>query len=231
VKAKTVTSEAAQALSKDAVIDRAIAIADVEGLDAVSIRRIAQDFGVTPMALYWHVQNKDELLAAMGDRLFAGMTVPSDLTDPWDQRLRELMVGLVAGLRRHPALLPLAFPRVLLCPDGLAVTEAALQILRDGGLSTRESANIAAHALRTAIGLVSDQPGTDRGLPDPDLEAHLALKRGHLAALPPQLYPRLLESVDDMLDCDDQGQYDALGIELFIAGVRSVADQRAQSRV
>ncbi len=58
-------------LSREAIVDRAIAIADVEGLEAVSIRRLGQQFGVTPMALYWHVQNKDELLAAMGDRIFA----------------------------------------------------------------------------------------------------------------------------------------------------------------
>ena len=45
------------------------------------------------------------------------------------------MVALLAGLRRHPALLPLAFQRVTACPDGLELTETALQILRDGGFS------------------------------------------------------------------------------------------------
>jgi AcrR family transcriptional regulator len=218
-----VTHEATRALTREAVVDRAVAIADAEGLDAVSIRRLAQEFGVTPMALYWHVQNKDELLAAMGDRIFADIALPADPGAPWDQRLRELMVGLVAGLRRHPALLPLAFPRVLISPDGLTLTEIALQILRDGGLSTREAANTAAHALRTAIGLISDQPGTERGLPDPDHEAHLAQKLAYLHSLPAALYPRLLESVDDMLDCDDQGRYDALGIDLFVAGVQALA--------
>ena len=54
-------------LSREAMIDHALDVADTDGLAAVSIRRIAQDFGVTPMALYWHVKNKDELLAAMGD--------------------------------------------------------------------------------------------------------------------------------------------------------------------
>src|SRR3978361_601992 len=104
-------------LSRDAVIHRALAIAAVDGLEAVSIRRLGQEFGVTPMALYWHVQNKDELLEAMGDRIFAGLDIPRDPSSPWDERLRELMVALLAGLRRHPALLPLAFPRVVASPD------------------------------------------------------------------------------------------------------------------
>ena len=51
-------------------------MADLDGLAAVSIRRIAQDFGVTPMALYWHVKNKDELLAAMGDRILSAVDMP-----------------------------------------------------------------------------------------------------------------------------------------------------------
>jgi TetR/AcrR family transcriptional regulator, tetracycline repressor protein len=218
-----VTTATVKSLSRDGIVDRAVAIADVEGLDAVSIRRLAQEFGVTPMALYWHVQNKDELLAAMGDRIFAGIALPADPAAPWDERLRELMVGLVAGLRRHPALLPLAFPRVLICPDGLSLTETALQIFHDGGLSSREAANTAAHALRTAIGLIADQPGTEQGRPDPDLDAHRAQKIEYLNSLPAELYPRLLESADDLLDCNDQGQYDELGIELFVAGVRALA--------
>ena len=60
-------------LSRELIVDRAVEMADAEGLEAVSIRRLGQEFGVTPMALYWHVQNKDELLAAMGDRIFAGL--------------------------------------------------------------------------------------------------------------------------------------------------------------
>ena len=92
-------------LTRDGIVDRAVAIADADGLDAVSIRRVAQEFGVTPMALYWHVQNKDELLAAMGDRLYADLDLPHDPSRPWDERLHELMVAVVAGLRRHPALL------------------------------------------------------------------------------------------------------------------------------
>ena len=63
-------------LSRDAIVECALAVMDVEGPDSVTIRRIAQEFGVTPMALYWHVANKDELLAAMGDALLAGVTPP-----------------------------------------------------------------------------------------------------------------------------------------------------------
>src|SRR4051794_8336877 len=64
-------------LSREAMISRALDVADTDGLAAVSIRRIAQEFGVTPMALYWHVKNKDELLAAMGDAIIGEVPVPA----------------------------------------------------------------------------------------------------------------------------------------------------------
>ena len=69
---RTATATAAKSdLSRAAIVERALTVMDTEGPDAVTIRRIAQEFGVTPMALYWHVANKDELLAAMGDALLA----------------------------------------------------------------------------------------------------------------------------------------------------------------
>ena len=57
-------------LSKEVVVERGLALADAEGLDALTIRRLATELGVTPMALYWHFRNKEELLAALGDQVW-----------------------------------------------------------------------------------------------------------------------------------------------------------------
>ena len=88
-------------------------MADLEGPDAVSIRRIAQDFAVTPMALYWHVKNKDELLAAMGDRILESLVMRADGGERDLDQLRELMTLLVAALSAHPGSTGLAQVRVL----------------------------------------------------------------------------------------------------------------------
>jgi TetR/AcrR family tetracycline transcriptional repressor len=61
-------------LTRDAVVEVALTMADAGGLDTLTIRRLATHFGVTPMALYWHVKNKDELLDAMGDAVFAAVS-------------------------------------------------------------------------------------------------------------------------------------------------------------
>src|ERR1700760_825393 len=105
-------------LSRDAIVDRAVAIADTEGLDAVTIRRLGQEFGVTPMALYWHVKNKDELLDAMGDALYADLRVPAESGSDWSEQLRDVLTELVTALRRHPGSLSLAYRRVLTSSAG-----------------------------------------------------------------------------------------------------------------
>src|ERR1700704_1331822 len=84
---RTATATATKSdLSRSAIVERALSVMDAEGPDAVTIRRIAQEFGVTPMALYWHVANKDELLAAMGDALLADV-VPPPATGSWSTQL------------------------------------------------------------------------------------------------------------------------------------------------
>src|SRR3954462_4675737 len=98
-------------LNRGAIVARALEIADDEGLEGITIRRLSTEFGVTPMALYWHVRNKDELLAAMGDALFADLSAELDPALDWPERLRVLVGRLVAALRAHPGAVPLAFGR------------------------------------------------------------------------------------------------------------------------
>src|ERR1700737_3218392 len=81
-------SVARERLSPDTIVDGAIALADAEGLDAVTIRRLAQDHDVTPMALYWHFKDKGELLDGIAERLLADVRLPTPCPKPWPAQLR-----------------------------------------------------------------------------------------------------------------------------------------------
>src|SRR6202007_1735318 len=85
---------ARERLSRDTIVDGAIALADAEGLDAVTIRRLAQDHEVTPMALYWHFKDKGELLDGIAERLFAGVRLPAPSRKPWPEQLRSILEAL-----------------------------------------------------------------------------------------------------------------------------------------
>jgi len=221
-------TSAEPALSREAVVDRGLAIADTEGLSAVSIRRIAQDFGVTPMALYWHLKNKDELLAAMGDRILESIEVPE--SEPGRgpgaaslDGLRPLLSVLVDALRRHPGCTSLAQARILRCDAGLRLTERALQILRDAGFSVQQSSNLARAALQTTLVLVADRPGAETTVPQEDRDEVLAGKRAALLTLPADRFPNLIDCAESLTDCPDEAQYYGEGIDLYIAGVQALA--------
>ncbi|MER6342319.1 helix-turn-helix domain-containing protein [Streptomyces tendae] len=103
-------------LRREAIADSAIAIADVEGLEAVTIRRLAKQHIVTPTALYWHFKEKDQLLDGMAERLFANVELPPpEDSSPWAQQLSAVLAAFLASLRPQPAVAPLlvaAGPRV-----------------------------------------------------------------------------------------------------------------------
>ncbi len=90
-------------LSRQAVVDRGLALADAGGLDKLTIRRLAQDLGVTPMALYWHFRSKEDLLTGLADQLWGEIDINVDASKPWSRQLRGLMESLIAVLRAHPS--------------------------------------------------------------------------------------------------------------------------------
>ena len=208
-------------LNRAAVVARALDIADQESLEAVTIRRLATEFGVTPMALYWHFKNKDELLAALGDAFFDDIELSrlDDPSTPWAERLQLVLDMLVSRLRKHPASAPLAAPRILQTQAGLDLTERTLAFLRDAGFGLQEAADIARTALQTALMLISGMPGGEFSVAAEEREAVRQAKRDSIAQLPADSYPRVRESVDVLMACDDVEGYFSYGTELFVAGV------------
>lgn len=217
-------------LNRDAIVDRALEIADAEGIAAITIRRIAKEFGVTPMALYWHVANKDELLGAMGDWFFEGLTMPDG--EDWIERLRAVTDLLVASLRRHPGSAHLALARVLVSPAGRELSEAAFGMLLDAGFSVQETSDIARTAVQTATMLVTQEAGAEVGVPAEQRAAVIEAKRAAMAALPSDRYPNILACLDCLTATDDDDAYYRFGVDLFVSGARELhtsLDATAQS--
>lgn len=209
-------------LTKSAVADRALALADAMGLDALTIRKLAQELGVTPMALYWHFRSKEELLEGLADRVWAEIGVDVDPAAPWPDQLRTMVESLVRVLREHPAA-----PQLLMNSDkqgeaALKVTEAALEVLRGAGFDPLHASEIARSGLWTGIMLVMSEPGID----EQSLEDRAELQRRKqvaLASLPMTVYPRLVECAAPMTACDNPEFHYDFGISLFIAGVEAMA--------
>ncbi|MGR6921286.1 TetR/AcrR family transcriptional regulator C-terminal domain-containing protein [[Actinomadura] parvosata] len=88
-------------LNREKVLDAALALADEEGLDGLSMRRLAKALGVEAMSLYNHVSNKADLLDGIAERVFAQVE-PPDPELPWQDRIRSAALSMYRAFRRHP---------------------------------------------------------------------------------------------------------------------------------
>ncbi|WP_194818526.1 TetR/AcrR family transcriptional regulator [Nocardia sp. XZ_19_385] len=129
-------------LTRAAIVDTAITIADTEGLDAVSMRRIAERMGVGAMSLYRHVANKDELIALMTDEVARRNPYPPTAGMGWTWRDRVRIAAEIdwALYQQHPwVLLTFAMPRYSFGPHGLACLAWLVEGFRELGVPPREA--------------------------------------------------------------------------------------------
>jgi TetR/AcrR family tetracycline transcriptional repressor len=211
-------------LGRDTVVDAALRVADAEGLDAATIRRLAHDLGVTPMALYWHFADKEALLDAVADRLWddtvARLDKTAESSEPWEQ-LRQLCDVMVDAMRRHPAVAERVSMRVVTSESGLAITERALGLLASVGFEPEQASEAAYFILLNAVTLVTSEPGAEIGIDPDERDAVLRGKRILLATLPPDRYPHVVAAADFLVDCGNTDGYYGRGLDMVIGGVRS----------
>jgi AcrR family transcriptional regulator len=131
-------------LSREAILDAALELADERGLDAVSMRAVAQRVGVTAMALYPYVGNKDALLDGLVDRLlaemlpFGGAGGAGGAGGDWRDRMRRGGRAARALARRHPSAYPLLLARPAVTPDAVRVVDGIYALLLEAGVPPRE---------------------------------------------------------------------------------------------
>ncbi len=211
-------------LSKATVAEHALKLADTEGLDSVTIRRLAQELGVTPMALYWHFKNKDELLLGIADYVLAGVRSTREPDDPWLGQLRAMVEVLVGAMRAHPSLHAL-----LQAVDKQAVasftraTNDALELLGRGGFGLEESYWVSSYLLHGAIGLVAAQPGCPTTMTPEQAVEWRRQKRLAMEQLPADQFGMVVAFARTMDREPDIDEYYRFGIDLLMSAVEATA--------
>ena len=132
---------ASTGLSRETIVAFAMQVADREGLEAVSFRRLADHFGVTPMALYHHVRDKAHLLAEMSETFLSELVVPPSSRD-WPGELRRLLLSYVVACVRHPCGAELAQIAPYDAPHAKRLGDAMLDILSRAGFNPADAGRI-----------------------------------------------------------------------------------------
>jgi TetR/AcrR family transcriptional regulator, tetracycline repressor protein len=214
------------ALTPRAVVEGALSLADSEGLEALTIRRLAKELGVTPMALYWHFRSKGELLDGMAARIFEEVDLSVDASATWQEQLRAMLGSILGVLRAHPSTAILLSTRTASSEGSLRATEVALDILGHGGFSPTEATQIARHALATVTNLVSGEPGVVAREESKELLDARRHARLFLESLPPERYPRLVEAATPLSEGVEPDAYFAFGLDLLLAGIEAMAARK-----
>lgn len=210
-------------LSTSVLVDQALAIADTEGLEAVTIRRLATDHGVTPMALYWHFSDKGQLLAALAERLFTDVAAPVHPEDAdWGERLRLELDAFLDVVRAHPSAAGLTLMRIFDSEAGLNLAERVMALLAEAGFDVEAAAEVGSYLVCATVTLVTAEPGPVAPLEGEERAAEVRARRAHLGALAPGRFPHLIAAADALADCKSENLHFARGLDLLVAGVRSL---------
>lgn len=226
----TAGSPAAPALSRGRIVAAAIQIADVQGLAALSMRRVAADLGVTTMALYRHVPGKERLTLLMADAAFRQTPLAEPPPATWRAWLEAASRAQWAMYRRHPWLAQaISFTRPLLSPAAMAHTEWMLRALDglglDPGARIHIVAGLAAHARGLAVNLEAEADAAEStGLTGEQWMDTYATPAMTAAA---RAFPLLGQIPPHSLDLDSLFEF---GLARLLDGIAALVDTAARQR-
>jgi AcrR family transcriptional regulator len=126
--------------SLDTVLEVAGRMLDEQGLDALTMRRLAQELGVSSMTVYGYVASKDELLEAIAARVLGNLALGGDPSSPWDKRLAAVAIELRTSLREHPGVAEIVLSRPTPALDRFR--EMMLDILETAGFTDQDAGDL-----------------------------------------------------------------------------------------
>jgi AcrR family transcriptional regulator len=208
-------------LSRELVLSAALELVDQEGLDRLSMRRLASKLGVEAMALYRHAANKQELLGGLIDRVLSELRVDPSAYEDWEEGLREGARDFRRVVLAHPNIFPLLITRPFSIPLSrrpptvLMQFETMLKVFEQAGFSPGEA--LVAYQILGGYLLGHLLIELRRVIEDPD-EPEPALSLG-LYRLPARQFPRVRQAAILLMDQDVEATFET-GLETILDGLR-----------
>lgn len=208
-----------QRLNRERVLRTATSRADAGGLEALTMRTLADELEVAPMALYRHIANKDDLVDAMIDVVFGEIALPAGGTD-WKTAMRQRAISVYEALARHPWAIGLMESRRSPGPANLRHHDAVIGKLRAAGFSIQMSA----HAYSVLDSYIYGFALTKMNLPFQTTTQVAEVAETMLQPFPVNEYPNLVEFITEHAmkpdyDYADEFEY---GLDLVLDGLDRV---------
>jgi AcrR family transcriptional regulator len=216
-------------LSRDAIVETALRILDRDGVDAVSMRSVAQDLGTGPASLYWHVANKEELLDLVYDRIIGEVEIPK-VASPWQEQIKEFARAIRRVLHGHRDVARITLARIPTGPNAMDRMEWMLGVLRGAGIPDRAVA-LGADAATLFVNAFCYEEATPFRAAGKtgDIEQGAELLEQYFSSLPPERFPNFaaLASVMTMGTFDERFEF---GLDMLVRGLESHAPPTRSER-
>jgi len=205
-------------ITRDVIVETALRILDSEGLDGLSMRRIAEELDTGAASLYWHVGSKDGLLDLVFDHVIGEQHIPDPDPAHWQEQLKQVARTQRATILRHRDIVAVSLGRIPMGPNALRYAERVLAILRAGGVPDQLA--VAGHHLLIAVvngftlDETTDAPPADGEASTPSPDA----ARDYIASLPPAQFPNLTAVAGNFADADPDQRFELL-LDLFVDGL------------
>lgn len=207
------TSDVARVpLTRERVLRAAIDLADREGIDAVSMRRLGSELGVEAMSLYNHVPNKAAVLDGIVETVINDIELPNDISD-WKACIREMARSYREAAAAHPNIVGLVATRPFNTVASLRPVEVGFEIFKQAGF--RPEASL--HAFRTLAGFVTGYTLAETGTFFGEAEGEGQLTIGDIRE---EEFPRLHEVGPFMRSTDHDAEFD-FAIDVLITGLEA----------
>jgi AcrR family transcriptional regulator len=204
-------------LNPDLIVRTALDLMEAKGFHAFSLRGLAGELGVGPMALYTYFRNKDDLYDAIRDHLMALVPdVPQDL--PWPDQVRSVCRGLRALMLQHPCLTQLLALRPLSGQETARVAEGLLGVLRASGLEPLAAARTHTTLFTYVLGATTWEIQMASERLDPDAWRRL---RTSMESLSAHQFPTVVELAPELARTSGGDEQFDYGLDLLLAGLAS----------
>src|SRR5262249_31480452 len=208
-------------LTREQIVRAAIELADAEGLEALTMRRLATKLGAGAMSLYWHIPNKEDLLDLMLDAAFGEVELPERPSGDWRADLHLFAHRMLGVLRRHTWLPSLTSSQPLPGPNALRYVEVFLIELRDLGLDVNTIGSILSTVDAYVNGFAQREAASEEvrrrsGMTEAEWYTALAAYFQHI--LSSGHYPTLARVVSESAEIDADASFD-FGLECVLDGI------------
>ncbi|MFG2994460.1 TetR/AcrR family transcriptional regulator [Streptomyces sp. NPDC048257] len=203
-------------LDRARTVDTALELLDEIGLDALTMRRLADAMDVRAGALYRYFATKDDLLAAMAERMLAGLAAPGTGED-WSEQLAGLVRAMRTALLAHRDGARVYAGTHATGPHTLGFAEAVVGVLRTAGFGEADAARTLLAVVHFTIGHTLEEQAA---LPSPEGSGAADPQRLRLAA-EPERYPQLAAVLPTLTGADHTAHFE-FGLSLLLQGLRTL---------